>query len=67
MSDVQITLTHDETIVWFDVLTRYSQPDKLGTGDHSEQRALGDLQCVLERILPEVLEPEYRTLLATAQ
>tara|TARA_B110000495_G_C22847512_1_gene494156 strand:- start:66 stop:560 length:495 start_codon:yes stop_codon:yes gene_type:complete len=67
MSDVQITLTHDEALVLFDLLTRYSQTDVLGTRDQSEQRALWNLQCVLEKILPEVLDPDYRALLATAQ
>lgn len=67
MSDVQITLTHDEALVLFDLLTRYSQSDVLGTRDQSEQRALWNLQCLLEKTLPEALDADYKTLLATAQ
>jgi hypothetical protein len=67
MSDVQITLTSDEALVLFDLLTRYSQTDVLGTRDQSEQRALWNLQCLLENVLPEALHRDYKSLLAKAQ
>jgi len=67
MSDVQITLTSDEALVLFDLLTRYSEDGVLGTRDQSEQRALWNLQCLLENVLPEALHRNYKTLLSKAQ
>jgi hypothetical protein len=67
MSDVQISLTQNEALVLFDLLTRYSQTGLLGTRDQSEQRALWNLQCLLENVLPEALHRDYKTLLSNAQ
>lgn len=67
MPDVQITLTQNEAIVLLHLLYRYSDNGVLGTNDQSEQRALGNLKCLLENVLPEALHRNYRTLLTEAQ
>ncbi|MEQ8791312.1 MAG: hypothetical protein RIC55_33935 [Pirellulaceae bacterium] len=67
MSDVQITLTQNEALVLFDLLTCYSQTGLLGTRDQSEQRVLWNLQCLLENVLPEALHRDYTNILAVAQ
>ena len=67
MSDVQLTLTHNEALVLFEVFSRFSDNGLLGTQDQSEQRALWNLQCLLESVLPETLDPDYEEVLATAQ
>ena len=66
-SDFTVTLSGDEALVLFDVLTRYSQTDILGTRGKSEQRALWNLQCLLEKVLPDAQHRDYKTLLSNAQ
>jgi hypothetical protein len=53
-ADVTITLTRNEAIVLFELLTRYSDgPEELRIDDQSEQRVLWDMQCQLENTLHE--------------
>ncbi len=67
MADVQITMTQCEALVLFEVLSRFADKGILGTQDQSEQRALWNLQCLLETVLPEALHRNYGQLLADAQ
>ncbi len=67
MTEITITLQDQEALVLFDFLTRFSDSSLLGTEDQAEQRALWDLQCLLERELPAILDPEYRAHLKEAR
>lgn len=46
---VQIDLTADEALVLFEFLQRFSNTDKLTLEDQSEERALWNLTCLLEK------------------
>jgi hypothetical protein len=53
-ADVAITLTRNEAIVLFEILTRYGDGvEELRIRDQSEQRVLWDIQCQLESTLHE--------------
>ncbi|MCC9603380.1 hypothetical protein LOC67_22755 [Stieleria sp. JC731] len=67
MPDITITLTEDEALVLFDFLARFTDTDLLGTEDQAEQRALWNLNCLLERQLIPVVDPNYRNLLISAR
>jgi hypothetical protein len=56
--EVEVRLTLDELVVLFHFLARYSETDQLTIEDQAEQRALWNLQCVLERIY----QPDHPTL-----
>ena len=49
--DVVLRLTHDEALVLSDYLARFSQTDSLEFKDQAEQRALWNLECLLEKEL----------------
>ena len=53
MDEVEIKLTKDEALVLFDFMSRFSNEDKLSIQDQSEERALWNLTCVLEKELTE--------------
>ncbi len=67
MPDVTITLTDDEALVLFEFLARFSDTDLLGTKDQSEQRALWNLHCLLERQIVASFAPNYHELLMSAR
>ncbi len=64
---VKIELTKDEAIVLFEFLTRFSANKKLNVEHQSEQRALWDLQCFLEKELSEILSTDYYKILSRAR
>ncbi len=59
-----IELSHDEALVLHDWLRRFHQRTAEPFEDQAEQRVLWNLECVLEKALPEVLDPRYEILLA---
>lgn len=65
--EVQITLTKDEALVLFEVLSRFSNTDKLTIEHQSEERALWNLTCLFEEILVEPFQSNYSELLQAAQ
>ena len=61
--DIQISLTKDEALVLFEMLSRFSDTDKLSIEHQSEERVLWNLQCVLEKIMVEPFKLNYSELL----
>ena len=69
MSDdkFSISLSRSEALVLFDLLSRYSETDRIEIEDQAEQRVLWDVYCLLESGLSEPLHPEYKALLKEAR
>jgi len=57
--NINITLTEDEAWVLFYFVRRFSDSDKLSIEDQSEERALWNLCCVLEKTLHQPSNKEY--------
>lgn len=64
---VQLNLTRDETIVFFEFLSRYTNTGKLAIEDQSEQRVLWDLCASLETELHEPISRDYDAVLERAR
>jgi len=67
MEDVEIKLTKDEALVLFDFLSRFSDEDALSIQDQSEERALWNLTCVLEKVLAEPFSEEWPSIIKAAR
>lgn len=65
--EIQISLTKDEALVLFEMLSRFSDTEKLNIEHQSEERALWNLNCLLEKILVEPFKSNYAELLQAAQ
>lgn len=65
--DIQISLTKDEALVLFEMLSRFSDKEKLNIEHQSEERALWNLNCLLEQQLTEPLKENYSELLQAAR
>ena len=64
---VTLLLTSDEALVLFELLSRYSNSNQLAVEDQAEQRALWNLQCLLEGQLVEPFRSDYDDLLRNAR
>lgn len=64
---VTLTLTADETLVLFAFLQRFEQEETLRIKDQAEERALWNLNCLLERELVEPFLTDYAERVATAR
>ena len=67
MDDIQISLKKDEALVLFEMLSRFSDTDKLSIEHQAEERALWNLNCSLESVLVEPLDENYIKLLQAAR
>jgi hypothetical protein len=67
MDEVEIKLTKDEALVLFDFMSRFSNEDKLSIQDQSEERALWNLTCVLEKELAEPFSKNWRSIIDAAR
>jgi hypothetical protein len=65
--DVKIELTKDEALVLFEFLQRFSENDELVIEHQSEERALWNLTCVLEKALSEPFRADYSKILESAR
>lgn len=65
--NVHLMLTSDEALVLFALLSDYDDTKELKLTHRSEQRALWNLQCLLEKCLVEPFRDDYETLLAKAR
>ncbi len=64
---VTLELSADEALVLFDWLARTSDArEPVPFADQAERRVLGDLLCMLERVLVEPFSADYASLLAAA-
>lgn len=68
-SEISLKLTADEVLVLFEFLQRFSNTDALAIEDQSEQRALWNLCCVLEKNLHQAfdVDVDYKTLIENAR
>lgn len=57
--DGQLGLSHDHWLVLFDLVGRLNEQEAVEFEDQAEQRALWDLEAVLESMLPEVVARDY--------
>ncbi len=65
--DIKLSLTHDEALVLFEMMSRFSDTDKLAIEHQSEERALWNLCCLLEREMVEPFMENYNELLSEAR
>ena len=66
-SEVHITLTADEALVLFELLSRYSDSGQLNIIDQAEQKALWNLCCILEKKSVAPFNMEYGQALSEAR
>ncbi|MEL6438192.1 MAG: hypothetical protein AAFQ80_02885 [Cyanobacteria bacterium J06621_8] len=66
-NDIDISLTHDEALVLFEMMSRFSDTDKLSIEHQSEKRALWNLCCLLEEKMLEPFTENYEELLNEAR
>lgn len=68
--EVVVRLSHDEALVLFEWLCRTDElTNDFGdlVEDQAEQRALWNLNCLLERVLIEPFQPDYQELVEQAR
>jgi hypothetical protein len=65
---VMLELSTDEALVLFDWLGRTSTANHPAPfADQAEQRVLWNLECLLERVVVEVFDPDYSSLVDAAR
>ena len=65
---VNIELTNDKAIVFFEFLGRFNENDDLSRfEDQSEQRVLWDIESILEKELSEPFRANYQEILKKAR
>lgn len=64
---LQITLTNNEALVLFELLSRFSDSKELTIEHQSEETALWNLNCLLERELVELFKSNYNESLQAAR
>ncbi|UOQ98628.1 hypothetical protein MUN81_03840 [Hymenobacter sp. 5317J-9] len=63
-----LNLSKDEALVLFEFLHRINSTDQPELfEDQAEQRALWNVECLLEKQLPELLQANFATLVAEAR
>jgi hypothetical protein len=63
---ISFKLTGDDALVLFGFLQRFDDEGVLTVQDQAEERALWNLQCLLEKQLVEIFHPNYKALLRAA-
>ena len=67
-NQLNIELTKDEAIVLFEFLGRFNEKeDDSLFEDQSEQRVLWNIECILEKELPEPFKKDYNDILKLAR
>jgi len=66
-NQIAVELTEDEALVLFDYLARTNKSEHHEVVDQSEQRALWNLEAVLEKALVASIHPKYDELVASAR
>ena len=67
MTQINLHITKEEAIVLFEMLSRFSENDKLDIEDQSEQRVLWNLCASLEATLVEPFDENYASILENAR
>ncbi len=63
---MDLDISKEEAIVLWNFLRRYSETDMLGTEDQAEQRALWNLECVLEKNVGSLYQEDWESALKSA-
>jgi hypothetical protein len=66
LEKIKIELTRQEALVLFEYLHRCDDEGKYVFADQAEQRVLWDLECVMQKQLVEVFDPQYGALVKNA-
>ncbi len=65
---ISLELSGDEAIVLLEWLVRFNQEEHEGLfEDQSENRVLWNLEALLEKAVPEILDPNYIEMLTQAR
>jgi hypothetical protein len=64
---IKIEITNNEALVLFEIVSRYSDTDKLTIEHPAEQQALFNLACALEKLMPQPFEADYKKTLESAR
>jgi hypothetical protein len=65
---VNIKLTKEEAIVFFEFLGRFNENDDSSRfEDQAEQRALWNIECILEKELSEPFRADYHEIVMKAR
>jgi hypothetical protein len=69
MSDepVVLRLSKDEALVLYEFVSRFGAQDRVEVKDHAEERALWNLECLLEKELVEPFASDYAELVEQAK
>lgn len=65
--DVVLRLTQKEALVFFELLSRFSETKNLSIKDQAEERVLWDLCCDLEKKITGPLSADYAAKLSDAR
>ena len=64
---VTIDLSQDEALVLFECLSRFKERGAFVIEDQAEERVLWDVHCVLEKVLVEPFQADYRAKVDAAR
>jgi hypothetical protein len=64
---ITLSLTHDEALILFELLARFSESGQLSADDAAEVQAIHNLHCALEKTLPAPFSRNYDSLLSDAK
>lgn len=67
MEKVELKVTKDEALVLFELLSRFSEEEKLSIQDQAEKRALWNLTGALEKALTEPFSSNWSELIEAAR
>jgi hypothetical protein len=67
MSDITLSLKHDEALVLFEWLASLEEKELLNMYDEAEQKVLWQIEAQLESILPDILMSDYAARVAAAK
>jgi hypothetical protein len=69
--DVLLKVSKAAAVVMFEYLERCSDEEKLGRArpvmDVTEANAFNELDCAIERVVPDIFSPRYSELIAAAK
>jgi hypothetical protein len=65
-NEIKIELSNSEALVLFELVSRFSDDEKLEIKDPAEERVLWSICCQLESVLVEPFRSNYGELLAEA-
>ena len=67
MSDISLTLKHDEALILFEWLASLEEKALHNVCDEAEQKVLWQIEAQLESQLPDILMSDYAARVAAAK